>query len=252
MAKIKFSMAVPQNFVDGKADMALVRRSLEKGEELGYEGAWVQDQVTGEASLLESISLLCYSAALTTNMKLGVSVIVFPIRNAVQLAKSIGTLDHMSNGRVILGIGLGPPAKSSTFYQSFGIEYRQRLKRFNEGLKVMKALWTEPAANLDGEFYTLQATAMEPKPIQKPHPPIWFGGQHPDALRRAVRHADAYMSAGPTSTQTFAKTVERLRRFLDEEGRDPATLPLSKRIYVAVDDQPERAKARLDEFFAYR
>ncbi len=252
MAKIKFSMAVPQNFVDGKADMDLVRRSLEKGEELGYEGAWVQDQVTGEASLLESISLLCYSAALTTNMKLGVSVIVFPTRNAVQLAKSIGSLDHMSNGRVILGIGLGPPSQSSTFYQSFGIEYGQRLRRFNEGLKVMKALWTEPAANFDGEFYTLQATAMEPKPIQKPHPPVWFGGQHPDALRRAVRHGDAYMSAGPTSTETFAKTAEQIRRILDEEGRDPATLPLSKRIYVAIDDKPERAKAGLDEFFAYR
>ena len=252
MAKIKFSMAVPQNFVDGKADMALVRRSLEKGEELGYEGAWVQDQVTGEASLLESVSLLCYSAALTTNMKLGVSVIVFPTRNAVQLAKSIGSLDHMSNGRVILGIGLGPPSQSSTFYQSFGIEYRQRLRRFNEGLKVMKALWTEPAANFDGEFYTLQATAMEPKPIQKPHPPVWFGGQHPDALRRAVRHGDAYMSAGPTATETFAKTVEQIRRILDEEGRDPATLPLSKRIYVAIDDKPERAKAGLDKFFAYR
>ena len=252
MAKIKFSMAVPQNFVDGKADMALVRRSLEKGEELGFEGAWVQDQVTGEASLLESISLLCYSAALTEKMKLGVSGIVFPTRNAVQLAKSIGTLDHMSHGRAILGIGLGPPARSSSFYQSFGFEYRQRLRRFNEGLKVMKALWTESAADFDGEFYTLQATAMEPKPIQKPHPPVWFGGQHPDALRRAVRHGDAYMGAGPTSTETFAGHVEKLRGFLDEEGRDPATLPLSKRIYVAVDNKPERAKARLDEFFAYR
>jgi alkanesulfonate monooxygenase SsuD/methylene tetrahydromethanopterin reductase-like flavin-dependent oxidoreductase (luciferase family) len=98
-------------------------------------------------------------------MKLGVSVIVFPTRNAVQLAKSISSLDHMSNGRVILGIGLGPPSQSSTFYQSFGVEYHQRLRRFNEGLRVMKALWTEPAANLDGEFYTLQGTAMEPKPI---------------------------------------------------------------------------------------
>ena len=98
MANVKFSMAVPQNFLDGRVDMELVRRSLQRGEELGYEGAWVQDQVTGEASLLESVSLLCYAAAVTTTMKLGVSVIVFPIRNAVQLAKSVGTSNSQLPG----------------------------------------------------------------------------------------------------------------------------------------------------------
>ena len=76
MAKVKFGMAVPQVFMDGRADMDLVRRSLQRGEELGYESAWVQDQVTGETSLLESVSLLCYAAAVTSQMKLGVSVIV--------------------------------------------------------------------------------------------------------------------------------------------------------------------------------
>jgi probable F420-dependent oxidoreductase len=252
MANVKFSMAVPQNFLDGRVDMELVRRSLQRGEELGYDGAWVQDQVTGEASLLESISLLCYAAAVTTTMKLGVSVIVFPIRNAVQLAKSIGTLDHMSDGRVILGLGLGPPKQAGDFFLSFGMTYDQRLRRFNEGLQVMKSLWTEPKSDLDGEFYTLKGTAMEPKPVQKPHPPVWIGGQHPNALRRSVRHGDGYMGAGPISTQNFAKHVQQIRHFLDEEGRDPATFPLSKRIYVAVDDRPERAKARLDEFFAAR
>jgi probable F420-dependent oxidoreductase len=249
---IEFGIPVPQVFLDGKADMGLVRTALRRAEELGYHSAWVQDQVAGEAPLLESISLLCYAAAVTSRLKLGVSVIVFPIRNAVQLAKNVSTLDHMSNGRVILGIGLGPVFAGDHYFQIFGTRADQALRRFNEGLRVMKSLWTEPQTDLNGEFYTLDRVAMEPKPMQKPHPPVWFGGQNPKALHRAVKHADGYMGAGPTTTKDFATQVAHIRRFLEEEGRDPATFPLSKRVYLAVDNDADRAKAGLDEFFQAR
>lgn len=248
----EFGIPVPQVFLDGQADMDLVRKSLRRAEELGFHSAWVQDQVAGEAPLLESISLLCYAAAVTTTLKLGVSVIVLPIRNAPQLAKDIGSLDHMSNGRVILGVGLGPVFAGDHYFQIFGTRADEALRRFNEGLQIMKSLWTQPTTDLAGEFYTLEAVAMEPKPIQQPHPPVWFGGQHPAALHRAVKHADGYMGAGPTTTKDFAKQVEHIRRFLDQEGRDPATLPLSKRVYLAVDNDADRAKAGLDEFFEAR
>jgi alkanesulfonate monooxygenase SsuD/methylene tetrahydromethanopterin reductase-like flavin-dependent oxidoreductase (luciferase family) len=243
---------VPQVFLDGRADMDLVRRSLKRAEELGYHSAWVQDQVAGDVPLLESISLLCYAAAVTTRLKLGVSVIVLPIRNAPVFAKQVGSLDHMSNGRVILGIGLGPIFAGDHYFQIFGTKADEALRRFNESLRVMKSLWTESKIDLAGDFYTLESAAMEPKPIQKPHPPIWFGGQHPAALQRAVKHADGYMGAGPTTTQDFAKQVEHIRRFLDQEGRDPESFPLSKRVYLAVDKDAGRAKSGLDEFFQAR
>lgn len=248
----EFGIAIPQVFLDGKADMELVRSTLCRAEELGYQSAWVQDQVASDVPLLESISLLCYSAAVTSTLKLGVSVIVFPIRNAPQLAKNIGTLDHMSNGRAILGIGLGPIFAGDNYFQIFGTKADEALRRFNEGLAIMKSLWTQPKTDFHGEYYTLENTGMEPKPVQKPHPPVWFGGQNPKMLQRAVRHADGYMGAGPTTTKDFGKNVEHLRRFLDEEGRDPASFPISKRVYLAVDDDVERAKAGLDEFFQAR
>ena len=248
----EFGIAVPQVFLDGKADMDLVCRTLQRAEELGYHGAWVQDQVASDVPLMDSMSLLCYAAAVTERLKLGVSVLVFPIRNAVQMAKNVGTLDHMSNGRVILGIGLGPIFAGDSYFEIFGTNRSEALRRFNEGLTIMKSLWTQPKTNIEGEFYTLRATGMEPKPIQKPHPPVWFGGQNPKALHRAVRHADGYMGAGPTTTADFGKNVEHLRRFMDQEGRDPATFPLSKRVYLAVDDDAKRAKAGLDEFFQAR
>ena len=251
-ASLEFSMAIPQVFLDGRADMALVRNALQRAEELGYQGAWVQDQVTGEASLMESISLMCYAAAVTSKLRLGVSVLVFPIRDPVVLAKSVGSLDHMSNGRVTLGIGLGPVFAGDGYFSTFGFGAKDALGRFNEGLAIMKSLWTEPVTSFEGRYFHLHETAMEPKPVQKPHPPVWFGGQHPNALHRAVRKGDGYMGAGPTTTRDFGRQVEHIRRFLDEENRDPATFPISKRVYLAVDDDEARAKQGLDEFFQAR
>lgn len=248
-AGVRFGVPIPQVFLDGRADMDLVRNTLRRAEELGFDSAWVQDQLAGDVPLLESITLLAYAAAVTERLKLGVSVIVLPIRNAPTLAKMVGTIDHMSGGRVILGVGLGPVFAGDNYFQIFGAKASEALERFNESVDIMKRLWTEDKVDLDGRNYTLAGAAMEPKPVQKPHPPLWFGGQHPNALRRAVRVADGWMGAGPTTTVHFGEHVENLRRFLDEEGRDPATFPISKRVYLAVDDDAARAKTMLDEFF---
>jgi len=248
----QFGIPIPQVFLDGRTDMALVRQTLCRAEELGFHSAWVQDQVAGDVPLLESVSLLAYAAAVTEKLKLGVSVIVLPIRNAPQLAKSVGSIDHMSNGRVILGVGLGPVFAGDRYFQIFGTRADEALRRFNESVALLKRLWTEDEVSLDGEFYRLRKTHMEPKPVQQPHPPLWFGGQHPNALRRAAQVADGYMGAGPTTTEDFGRNVEHLRRFMDDAGRDPASFPISKRVYLAVDNNEQRAKQRLDEFFAQR
>ena len=100
---------------------------------------------------------------------------------------------------MILGIGLGH-VMAPDFFRTYGVDDREAVRRFNEGVRVLKSLWTEPVTNFAGEFYQLQRAGMWPKPVQKPHPPLWFGGQHPDALRRAVRHADGYTCAGPNTT----------------------------------------------------
>ena len=249
--RLEFGIPIPQVFLDGAADMALVRRTLECAETLGFHSAWAQDQVAGFAPVLESVSLMTYAAAVTTRMKIGVSVIVLPIRNAVVLAKEVSSLDQISNGRVILGLGLGP-VFAENYFQFFGTTRDDAVRRFNEGVRVMKSLWTQTRTDLSGEFYQLANAGMEPKPVQKPHPPLWFGGQHPQALRRAVREADGYMGAGPTTNADFGAHVRQIRRFLEEAGRDPDTLPISKRVYLAVDHDEKRAKRGLDEFFRAR
>jgi alkanesulfonate monooxygenase SsuD/methylene tetrahydromethanopterin reductase-like flavin-dependent oxidoreductase (luciferase family) len=109
----------------------------------------------------------------------------------------------------------------------------------------MKALWTEPRVTFDGRFWQLDGAAMEPKPFQKPHPPIWFGANHPAALRRAVRYGDGFFGAGSTTTARFAGQVPIVREALAEAGRDPAGFRIAKRVYIAVDDDAERARRRV-------
>ena len=159
----------------------------------------------------------------------------------------------MSGGRIITGIGLGGVRgrmwpESETVY---GYTAEHRVTRFVEGIRIMKMLWREEQCSFQGRFWNFTDVAMEPKPAQQPFP-LWFGGHAEPALRRAVAFGDGFMGAGSSDTQRFVKEYERITRFLDEAGRDPQTFAVSKRVYLAVDDDRERAERRLREFFAVR
>jgi alkanesulfonate monooxygenase SsuD/methylene tetrahydromethanopterin reductase-like flavin-dependent oxidoreductase (luciferase family) len=182
-------------------------------------------------------------------MRLGTSVILPLTRNPIHLAKALSSLDQLSQGRLILGVGMGGPHVPEP---AFGISKENRSRRFVEVLKVTKALWTEPRASFAGEFWKFENVAMEPKPLQKPHPPIWFGARDEIALKRTVRHGDGWMGAGSSSTADFIKQSAMLRRLLEEAHRDPAKFPISKRVYLALDDNRDRAEKRLREWFGAR
>ena len=247
--RVEWGIAIPQVFTDGPVDIPLLHKWSTRAEELGYQSLWVQEGVLGDVPVLEPLSVLSYVSAITAKVRLGTSVMVAPLRNPVQLAKILGSLDHVSAGRLIVGIGLGPKIED---YAPFGISPDKRVVRFVEIMEVLKALWTQPKAHYEGRFWQLEGVAMEPKPVQKPHPPIWIGARHPAALRRAVRRADGWMGAGSSSTAQFAECVGRLRMYLEEAGRDPSTFAISKRVYVAIDDDARRAETRLREWFGHR
>jgi probable F420-dependent oxidoreductase len=224
-----------------------MRRFLERAEALGLESAWVVEQVLGSMPSLEPVELLAWAAALTARIRLGTAVLLTPLRSPVHLAKSLATLDQLSGGRLDVGIGLGGNPK---VYPAYGITAARRVARFNEGLRLVRALWTEPRVTFAGEFWQLENAAMEPKPVQRPHPPLWVGAHHPNALRRAVDWAAGFMGAGSAATATFAKEVGLLRQFLAEAGRDPGSIDVGKRVYIAMDRDRERAGRRLAEYFA--
>jgi alkanesulfonate monooxygenase SsuD/methylene tetrahydromethanopterin reductase-like flavin-dependent oxidoreductase (luciferase family) len=132
-------------------------------------------------------------------------------------------------------------------FEAFGIDPERPVARFNEALALMKACWTEPEINFDGRLWKLHGASMEPKPVQKPYPPIWFGGSVPAGMRRAVRHGDGFMGAGSQTPAQFAAQVKVVREELSAQGRDPGTFRIGKRVYVHVDDDAARGRQRLED-----
>jgi probable F420-dependent oxidoreductase len=244
---LKLGIGIPQAFPNTTIDPAGIVGFLQRAESHGFDSAWTQENPLGRMPTLDSVHLLTFAAAYTTRMRLGCAVHLTAVHSPVHLAKSLMTIDHLSSGRVIVGVGLGTPRHDS----AFGVDSATRVARFTEGLRLMKALWTEPSVSFDGRFFKLDNAAMEPKPVQKPRPPIWFGASHPNALRRAVRYGDGFIGAGSTSTADFANQVVLLKQNLAEAGRDPATFPISKRVYIAVDDDKQRAGDKLEAWFSF-
>jgi len=239
-------IAVPQVFPDGPIDMGLVRRFAARAEALGYHSLWVQERLLGGAATLEPIGLLNHVAAITRTIRLGTAVVIVSTRNPTLLAKELGSLDQVSGGRLIVGLALGG---RPTHYPLLGGPPERRVRHFVESLELMKALWSQPEVTFHGEFWTLDRGRMEPRPVQQPRPPVWFGGRHPDALRRAARYGDGWMGAGSTTTEQFVGHVRTIRDALDALGRDPETFAFSKRVYVALDDDEDRAERRLADWF---
>ena len=239
---MQFAISIPQYVADGSFDPAAMRRYLARAEELGYASAWTQEQVLGTIPHLGPVETLTFAAACTERMRLGCAVFITSLHSPVHLAKSLSTLDQISRGRLDVGVGIGG---RNRMFSAFAVDPESFVARFSEGLRLMRALWTEPRVSFTGRFWQLDGAAMEPKPFQKPGPPVWFGGSAPAAVRRAVRHGDGFFGAGSQTTAQFAEQVQIVRDELAGQHRDPASFPLAKRVYIAVDDDAGRAHDRM-------
>ena len=240
---MRWSIAIPQLVEDGTFDPAGFRAYLARAEALGFESGWTQEGVLGSASSIGPLETMAYAAACTEQLRLGCAVFVTPLHQPVHLAKSLASLDQLSRGRLEVGVGIGGRVRP---FSAFEVDPDDGLvARFNEGLALMKALWTEPTITFAGRFWQLDGATMEPKPFQKPHPPVWFGGSAASALRRAVQHGDGFFGAGSTTTAAFAEQVSNVRRELEQQQRDPRSFPIAKRVYIVVDDDAERAQQRM-------
>ncbi len=247
--EIPFGFAIPQVSPTEPVDVEPIGRVARRAEELGFESLWTLDQVLGGSRNLEPVSLLSYVAAITSRVRLGTAVFVLPQHNPVQLAKELATLDVLSGGRVDAGFGIGNDVAPHN--AAFGIPTGRRVRLLTESLAVMRALWSDRKATYEGEFFQLNDIRMEPKPVQRPGPPVWFGGRVEPALRRAVRLGDAWMGPGSSSIEDFREHFAMLKQALEAADRDPATFTISKRLYLAIDDNRERAEGRLREWFAH-
>jgi probable F420-dependent oxidoreductase len=241
--KIELGISLPHRSPE-PIDMAAVRHVAQRAEALGFQDLWVTENSLDHVFCFDPVVVLTYAAAVTSRIRLGASVVVLQIHSPLMVAHQWASLDYVSNGRAILGVGIG----RDHHYRQFEVPQEGRVSRFREELEVIRALWTEEKITYRGRFYNLENETMAPKPVQKPLP-IWMGVGHPDAVRRAARLADGWMGSGGSRIADFAASVPILREAMEKAGRDPVKFPISKRVFMAVDERPEVARADLLRWF---
>jgi alkanesulfonate monooxygenase SsuD/methylene tetrahydromethanopterin reductase-like flavin-dependent oxidoreductase (luciferase family) len=239
---MQFAISIPQ-LDTGRFDASGVKSYLARAEELGFESGWVLEQTIGPTPLLAPLELLAYASACTERLRLGVGVIVSSLHDPLQLAAAVTAVDRLSHGRLEMGVSAGGGFRR---FPAFGVEKATFVSRFTESLDLMKAAWSdEPRVTFHGQFRDIDDLPIQPKPVQRPHPPIWFGASAPKALARAVKHGDGFLGAGSSTTEAFANQVTVVRREVHESGRDPERFRIGKRVYLAVDDHPAVAQQQV-------
>jgi probable F420-dependent oxidoreductase len=241
--KIPLGMSLPHRSPD-QLTMTTVAAVAQRAEALGFSDLWVTENTIDRNTCFDPVVILTYAAAITSRIRVGASVVVLPIHSPLMVAHQWATLDYVSNGRAILGVGLG----REHHYRQFEVPEEGRVRRFREEVELIRALWTQQKVTYRGRFYHLEDATMSPKPVQKPLP-IWMGVGHPNAIRRTASIADGWMGSGGSSIAEFGRSVPLLRDALAGAGRDPNGFPISKRIFMAVDKRPEVARAELNRWF---
>lgn len=255
--KVEWGIAIPQRFMVGGTDVPLLKKFVTRAEELGFHSLWAVDPYfyARKVPHLEALALLTWAAAQTERIKLGTGVIALSVHHPFHLAKGIMTLDNMSDGRFIFGVGLGGSSEGRSFEESssyfeVGAPQGHRVGRFMENLRILKALWSdEEVVNYDGQFWKLHDVELDPKPVQRPHPPIWFGGEHPNMIRRCAKHADGWTAVGDIPNSEYKACLALLNQHLEEFGRDPALFTLNRKAFVAVDKDGDVARKKARDWF---
>jgi alkanesulfonate monooxygenase len=203
-------------------------------EELGYESVWAWDHillgVVPSFPIHEALTILTAIAARTSRIKLGTGILVMPVRNPVILAKEIATIDHISNGRMILGTAVGWYKRE---FESLGADFSQRGKMMEAGLDILKRLWTEEMVDGDWPPYRLRGAVLQPKPVQKPHPPILIGGYVDAVLKRVATKGDGWLTYYYT-VDSFKRSWAKIRAFAEEAGRNPDELTATNQLPICV------------------
>jgi len=215
-------------------------------EDLGYHSLWTFQRLLAAVdddgaplllpqyrSVLDPLAVMSYLAAVTDRVRLGVAVLNLPFAAPVVLAKTLTTIDRLSNGRLDVGLGTGWQAQE---FEATGVTMDRRGARADDYLRALDAIWTDEVVEHHGEFYDVPRSRIDPKPVQTPRPPVLMGGAAPAALRRAGRLADGWISSSLADLTRIDSQIEIVRAAATDSGRDPDALRFVCRGVVKVRD----------------
>jgi len=232
MSQIGFSFVNPAPQIDSMYVANFARRC----EEVGAHSFWVLDRIVYDN--LEPLTVLATAAAVTTKIRLGTSVLLAPTRQPAILAKTTATLDFLSGGRLILGIGIGSREPD---FAAAHVPFEHRGSRAAETIQLIKKLWTGTPVSHEEKFFRLNSLTVGPKPVQSPHPPIWMGGGGTEvALKRIARLSDGFI-CGSSAIPNFASIWPKIENFAQGMGRNPTHIEKAGLTFMALDDNRARA-----------
>ncbi len=231
----QFSFRLPNaDYLGFPATTQAIVETACKAEELGFDALFVNDHVIVDDSprselwrnVYDPLVVLSYVAARTSRIKLGTSVLIMPYRNPIVTAKTLATLDQMSGGRVIAGVGSG---WNQAEFDALGRPYRQRGSRTDEYLQIWQACWAPGMTSFQGRYYSFENMHINPKPLQRPHPPIWIGGSGAGSLRRAARFAEVWQPT-PTALEDLKSNQKYLADVSSQLQKKPPRTRMSFRV----------------------
>ena len=231
-------------------------------DRLGYDVVWAAEHVVFPSQVtspypygdrlpfavtdpvLDAVGTLAWLAGMTTHVRLGSAVLVLPYHQPVPLAKALATVDVLSGGRLVVGVASGWLREE---FALLGVPFAERGARTDEWLAVLRALWTEERVTFAGRWIRLTEAAFFPKPVQRPHPPVWIGGGSPAALRRVGRFGDGWLAVPRPTLEALAADVAAIRRAAERAGRDPARIGVASSgaaptLAALVDRLPDLAR----------
>jgi len=228
------------------ADLGGVRAFAEAAQDLGFEYLITADHVLGadpaghpgwdrpyrhDTVIHEPMVLFAYLAGIVPKLGFMPNVIILPQRQAVLVAKQAAELDLMTDGNFRLGVGIG---WNPIEFEGLGMDFRNRARRFEEQIDLMRKLWCEPSMSYQGQYHTIDAAAICPLPKERPIP-IWIGGSAEAAIKRACRIADGFIPLQPIpGTNGYPETIEKIRGWVREAGRDPSSFGIEARLTVGT------------------
>jgi len=247
---MRYGFALPQ--IGSQAGPEAVATVAKRAEELGYDSLWVLDRILwpvnprapypiGDGSLpiqyksvLDPVETLTFAAARTRRIALATGVLNIPWYNPVLLARRLTTLDVLSGGRLRAGFGIG---WSPDEYEAAGATWQDRGKRADEAIEILKKIWTSDPVEFQGKHYRIAKSFIGPKPVQKPHPPIYLAAFTPAALKRVAVMADAWLPVG-IPLGDLGAIFDGIKKMAKDAGRDPAALELIVMAGVDIHQKP--------------
>ncbi|MFI6602422.1 LLM class flavin-dependent oxidoreductase [Nonomuraea sp. NPDC050536] len=238
MTEIGFLLPTRDRIVLGDHDIGSLVRLARLAEELGFDSVWAGDSpVTRQRA--DAITLLAAVAAGTERVTLGTAVLLAALRHPIPLAHQLATVDRISGGRLVAGLGAGfPTPNTEAQFTAIGVDYKTRVSRLEETITAMRLLWSGEEVSFDGRHFAFHDVRVAPRTVRPEGPPIWLAAGGEAALRRVARLADGWLPY-PPAWQTYAKELAVIRN----AGGDTATPALYAT--VCLDDSPDRARLRM-------